>query len=500
MAICCRRQVKRISAWSGAIIVLGIFLISCSPTREFPTHIDEQENNYPAYADEQKLLDETFRIDISDIDVVLTYHPQDAAVDGRAQVRFRMRPGQLRPRIHFAPACRGNVISGWQLDGKSWMVPSTAFRVIDIAGTTQKALEFVDEVDARTEHELIVTYRLALGGGYPRFTTNVHDLKGSGNEELFPTLNTPHELARHRITLRVAGVAPYRCLGSGRVERMAGSASFQEWGLDSEREVASYTMMFILLPEADTLLKEGVIAAIPVRIAAFNGGASIDAAWTELEAWLPQLVADIGPFPMPRGLSVFLTSGGGGMEYFGGTISSPWALSHEVFHMYFACSTVARTYRDSWWDEAITSWYDRSYPDYLIPIEPGYRSSMVSGRSPVAVGFDSRAYYQGTQIIETMAQHLGGRTAMVAFLSEVYRQHAFLPFSSRDLVEYFRQHSGIDLRQDFQDWLFNGAAALEITFPVNSGFASPPDLTPPAEILRKYGLDQPRQGIDGGGE
>ena len=121
---------------------------------------------------------------------------------------------------------------------------------------------------------------------------------------------------------------------------------------------------------------------------------------------------------MPRGLSVFLTGGGGGMEYFGGTISSPAALSHEVFHMYFACSAVARTYRDSWFDEAITSWYDQTYPDYLVPIADGYRSNMVSGRSPVAVGFDVRAYYQGTQIIETMARLLGGRSAMAAFLGD----------------------------------------------------------------------------------
>ncbi|MBE0665906.1 MAG: hypothetical protein IH584_08765 [Candidatus Aminicenantes bacterium] len=89
---------------------------------------------------------------------------------------------------------------------------------------------------------------------------------------------------------------------------------------------------------------------------------------------------------------------------------------------------------------------------------------------------------------------------MVAFLSDVYRRHAFSPFSSMDLAEYFRQYSGIDLRQDFQDWLFNKAAALETTIPINNQFASLPDLTPPDEILRKYGLEQPRQGIDRGGE
>jgi len=492
-------RIRRLRAWAIACLAPVLLFLSCSREPSFPTSDEVWENDVPAHADEQRWLDDTLRIDISAIDVVLTYHPQAAAVDGRAQVRFRMRPGQTRPRIHFDPACRGSVISEWRLDGSAAPVPGAAFRVVDIAGSTQQALEFADEVDPGAEHQLVVAYRLQLPGGYPRFTTLVNDLKGSGNEELFPTLNAPQELARHRITLRVDGAVPYRCLGSGRVER-TGSDSVQEWSLDSEREVASYTMMFVLLPEADTLLREGRIAGIPVRIAAFAGGAAIDPAWTELEAWLPQLVADIGPFPMPRGLSVFLTSGGGGMEYFGGTISSPRALSHEVFHMYFACSTVARTYRDSWWDEAITSWYDRSYPDYLVPIPAGFSSNMVSGRSPVAVGFDPRAYYQGTEIIETMAQRLGGRQAMVAFLSQVYRQHVFAPFGTMDLAEYYRLYSGIDLERDFQDWLYTGGSETQAAIPAPAGVAAPPDLDPPGSILRRYGLERPLGGSAGGAE
>ncbi|MCU0276635.1 MAG: hypothetical protein MUF02_07265 [Acidobacteria bacterium] len=474
-------RARCLAGWSA----LALMLMSCSRGPEFPAGMDAWESEFPPYTDEQRLLDEAFRIDIIAIDVALTYFPRDAIVDGRAQVRFRMRPGQTRPRIHFAPACRGSVISEWRLDGRTWETPSAAYRVVGVPGSSQPILEFVDEVDPASEHELIASYRLTLPGGYPRFSTEVHDLRGSGNEELFPTLNTPHELARHRITLRVAAAPPYRCLGSGLVVPTE-STEFQEWVLDPEREVASYTLMFVLLPEADTVLRQGTIAGIPVRIVAFAGGADTGAAWTELESWLRQLTAEIGPFPMPRGLSVFLTTGGGGMEYFGGTISSLTALSHEVFHMYFACSVVARTYRDSWFDEAITSWYDRTYPDYLVAIEPDFRSNMVSGRSPVAVGFDVRAYYQGTQIIETMAQLLGGRGAMAGFLADLHRHHAFAPFVTMDLAEYFRRYSGIDLSREFQDWLFSDDAGAAAATVAPDERAAPPDMTPPRDILRRY--------------
>jgi aminopeptidase N len=477
------------------VLLFWLLLPACSRAPEYPTTIDAWTNDVPGYADEQRLLDETFRIDIAAIDVTLTYNPQAAAVDGRAQVRFRMRPGQTRPRIHFDPACRGDVISEWRLDGVARPTPAGAYRVVAVPGSAQPILEFADEVDPQAEHELVIAYRLALPNSrYPRFGTEVHDLKGSGNEELFPTLNTPHELARHRITLRVASAVPYRCLGSGLVERTVGSDA-QEWVLDPEREVASYTLMFVLLPAADTVLREGTIAGIPVRIVAFAGGADMAAAWMELESWLPQLVADIGPFPMPRGLSVFLTSGSGGMEYFGATISSPSALSHEVFHMYFACSVVARTYRDSWFDEAITSWYDRTYPAYLVPIAAGFRSNMVGGRSPVAVGFDRRAYFEGTEIVETMAQRLAGqRGAMVSFLAYLHRHHAFAPFSTMDLAEYFRLFSGIDMRREFQEWFFSEASAADAAVPALPAAAALPDLTPPEGVLRRYGLERAGDG------
>ena len=304
-------------------------------------------------------------------------------------------------------------------------------------------------------------------------------------EEIFPTLNTPHELARHFITLRVAGAAPYRCLGSGWVRKTADAP--QEWQLDTEREVASYTVLFALLPEGDTVWEERTIAGVPVRIMAFVGGASVSEAFAELADWLPQLVGEIGPFPMPRGLSIFLVSRGGCMEYFGGTISSLSALRHEVTHMYFACSAVARTYRDSWWDEAVVSWYEMTYTSTFIPTDDDFRSNIVSGRSSIAVGFDLRAYFEGAQIIEAMAVRVGGRPAFTRFLSTLHRNHAFSPFGTLDLADYFRQWSGFDFRDRFINWLYDGQAPYVSAQARTSTSVKAPDLTPPRSILRKYG-------------
>jgi hypothetical protein len=483
------RTRKKSPPWRGLLAAGAVLILihsGCQPSREDPTQLDVAETADGHYGDETALLNDALRIDISEMHVTLTYHPDAAAVDGTSLIRFSMRPGQTRPLVHFNPAARGQALQYLRLDDRVWSDPADGYRIRQFDGSSQQALEIQQEVDAGSEHELAIGYRLRYDPDYPMFATQVNDIQGMGNEEIFPTINSPQERMRHLLTLQVDGAALYRCLGSGLVTR-TGNQAVQEWTLDSEAPVASYGVMFVLAPAADTLCEERSIAGIPVRIAAFAGGASIAAAFAELQSWLPQLQAEIAPFPMPRGLSVFLTDGGGGMEYYGATTTSLPALSHEVFHMYFGCSAIARTYRDSWWDEAITSWYDRSYPAYLVPIPDGYRSNIVSGRSPIAVGFDTRAYYQGSQIMETLAQRLGGRAAMTRFLSDVYRAHVWAPFGTMDLAEYFRAYSGTSVRADFIDWFYRGnaaAAAEDALAPRPVGMKV--DLTPPPAVRGKY--------------
>jgi hypothetical protein len=448
-------------------------------------------------AGEDALLDAIFRIDIKTVQADLTFNPADVSVDGTCSLFFRMRPGQTRPAFHFKPLSLGE-LSGYtfQLDGETWTVNTAAsgpgapiLKVLDVPGSAQKSIEVQRDVDPALDHVMTLTYRLRLPVTYPRFSSPVDDIAGQGNEEIFPTVNTPGELARHLITFRVTGDAAYRCLGSGWVQK-TGS---QQWLLDSEREVASYTVMYALLPEADMVYEERVVNGIPVRMMAYAGGASLSQAWTQITGALIDFPVWYGPFPMPRGLSVFLVAGGGGMEYFGATISGIGALRHEIHHMYFGTSTVAKTYRDSWFDEAVTSWAV-DYARNLAPTAAEYRSNIVSGRTPWAVGFDVRAYSKGAQIFAAMASRAGGAANLTLFLSDLYRRHAFAPFTSLQIADYFREFTGIDMRQDFVNWLYNGKAPLAAETAAAVAAASEAkniDLTPPEPVLNKYGLPSP---------
>jgi len=435
------------------------FLIVFSTlTSSNPSVSAENVDDTAAYSELDQLLNQTFRIDIKEIETTFDYFPDDHYALGEAYLAFSMRPGQTFPLIHFDPALRYDSILEIKINGESLNFYDTSdIQVIEFDGSTQKAIEFQRTLPQNIEHTLKINYRLFLPEEYPRFSTLVNDLEGRGNEERFPTLNSPEELCRHVLDFRVHSQKPYLFLGSGLVKKM-NNYQTQHWQMDTEQEVASYTVMFVLVPEEDFFYEEREIQGIPVRIAAFKDGASIDDAFSQLESWLPELEANLGSFPMPRGLSVLLSSIYGGMEYFGATISSPEALKHEVFHMYFGCSTVARTYRDTWMDEAINEWYEHSVDPDFYSMSSSYVSDWVGGRHPISVGFDARAYDEGSHIMQAVAERLGGRQEMIGFLSYLYLNYAFSPFTTFEFLEYLKNYSGIDMKNEFTNWLYNGNA------------------------------------------
>jgi hypothetical protein len=439
-----------------------------------------------AASDDTSVLDAAFRIDIRSIDAVFDIYPSERRAQARAVLHFRMRTGQTRPLIHLEPARLPGAAVALRLDGKDLDVGQTSdVRIVRFPGSPQLATELQRDLSPKADHVLELAYPVPMTDYFGRFFTDVNDLLGRGNEGLFPGLNTPHELARHLITLRVHAAEPYVMVGSGRVTHKQ-TGDVQEWMLDTEREVASYTVLFYLAPARDSILAERRVQGVDVRVLAAPGGPTPDEAFAQLDPWLAELKGALGPFPMPRGLSVVLTSSGGGMEYYGGTISSLPALRHEVFHMYYGCSTVAKTYRDSWWDEAINMWYQLSADPAFPAIHEDFRSDIVSGRSPIGIGFDRRAYAEGAQIIQAVARDLGGRSQAVAFLRELHLARSFDPFSSRDLAEEIRVRRGVDVRDRFERWLYTGGVAGGTAAASAWQWLHQVDTTPPEAVRRHY--------------
>jgi len=404
------------------------------------------------------LLDSTFRIDIDTITATLDWYPATGWVDGSARLEFRLRAGQSRAMLNFTPFVTSRAaISRLVLDEHSLNPGSDGdVKIIAVSGTRQQFIEIQYPLDPALRHTLTVDYRLSLPTVYPRFSSEVNDILGRGNETVWPTLNTPHELARHVVTFRVHDSQAFRFLGSGRSD-FTWDGAVQQWVLDTQRAVSSYSVMFVLLPASDTEYREWLIDGVPVRAVAYTS-VNLPEAKTRLDSWLPELRRRFGPFPALHGLNIFLFSdSGGGMEYYGGTITSLSALRHEVLHSYFGCSVVLRTYPDSWIDEAVTSWFEEIMRGVKHPpLSTAYRGNWVGARSPVSVGFSTLAYSDGASIMQAIADRLGGTDRMADFLGYLVQHYTFAPFTTLDFVAYLKDFSGVDLRTQFVEWLYNG--------------------------------------------
>lgn len=431
---------------------------------------------------QDRLLNDTFRIDIRTIEVDFEFLPAQAILEADARVTFRMRPDQSLPLVHLdEPIIQNHLDEVW-LNGESLDPDNPAdVKLVSFADSWQRGFEMQRVLAPHVDHVLEMRYQVPVGYSVPSLYTDCNDITGHGNEAFFPTINSPAELARHVLRFRVAGSTQYVFIGSGWVVEESVEDG-QSWLLDTEEEVASYTVMWVMMPRTVAQVESRTIDGVDVRIMSFIGGASRDPAFDSLETWLPELRENLGPFPMNRGLSIFLTNGGGGMEYFGGTMTSLWALDHEVFHMYFGCSVVAKTYRDSWWDEAINIWYeDSAIPGALQPIAESYQSNIVSGRTPITPGFDTRAYDEGAQIMQAVAQELGGRQEMIAFLAYLVAHYTFKPFTTPDFLDYLEDYAGLDMRTEFQQWLYQGGA-MEPTKRQPPRFVLPVDMSPPVAM------------------
>jgi aminopeptidase N len=77
----------------------------------------------------------------------------------------------------------------------------------------------------------------------------------------------------------------------------------------------------------------------------------------------------------------------------------------------------------------------------------------------VTVGFDTRAYEQGAQVFQAVAQELGGRERMIGFLRGLHARRSFDPFTTWDLADEIRAQTGADFRERFRLWLYQGPNA-----------------------------------------
>lgn len=400
-------------------------------------------------------LDATYRIDLEHVAVEVDFDPQRPTLTGTARLQFTMRPGQTVPLFHFDPLLNGgdatDALTEIRLDGEP--VPTGDIAPITFDGSDQIAME-VEWEPGPGAHTLEIRWEAPSGlqgPDYPErpgwYWTQVEDIVGFGNEALWPTINAPHAQALHSIAVRIAGDREYVGVGSGVTTTRNGDV--QVIALDTDRPIASYTVMIAAVPRDAVTVRTFEVAGVPVTLVSDLDQEDTDEAEQVTRSTLPALQADFGPFPMDS-LQILLTDWDGGMEYHGATATGLDAVSHELVHMYWGVSGVQATWRDTWVDEAITTWWD----ERPRPLRSNRRYGFVADRSPIEIGFDDRAYGQGARMFSALADRVGGDTELVALLRAVHAERAFTPFTTTELIDDLEAATGDpSIRASMERWV-----------------------------------------------
>jgi hypothetical protein len=204
--------------------------------------------------------------------------------------------------------------------------------------------------------------------------------------------------------------------------------------------------------------------ALPVEVYVVGNATLMAQYVANTKAALADLEKDYGPFPHPK--VIVYGNGPGGMEYAGATVSSPYALGHELFHSYNARGVMPADGNSGWMDEAMSSWHDRHY---ALRTTPGAPTKM-AGHSAYFRITDGDAYGKGTDFLAWIANRMDAEGKdFKGFLREYYRANMYHTDTTETLRRAMEIYSGLDLAKDFEVYVY-GTLAAETT-PKNSKWA-----------------------------
>lgn len=165
---------------------------------------------------------------------------------------------------------------------------------------------------------------------------------------------------------------------------------------------------------------------------------------------LTELEADYGPWPHPS-LTVYSTVRGGGMEYSGATLTSDWALPHELTHSYFARGVMPTNGDAGWMDEAIASWRDKGYRSQSqLPS----RGGNLGNHSVYNRETDSRAYSYGRDFISFLHGQLSNIGGLKPFLRKLVENKLFDPIKTVEFQKALEEHSGRSWQAEFDHAIY----------------------------------------------
>lgn len=185
---------------------------------------------------------------------------------------------------------------------------------------------------------------------------------------------------------------------------------------------------------------------LPITAYAAGSSSNMENIKKSIVTSLQGLESTYGPFLHDK-LTVFI-AGSGGMEYCGATMTSLWALNHELTHSYFARGGFMPANGNSGWiDEAITSWSDEGKTS-KADISDVY--SNMAGNSPYRRYTHGDAYTYGKSFMAHLNYKFKAEGGLTTFLNHLIETDAFKPMTTEEFIVKISSFYNEDLNPLFK--------------------------------------------------
>lgn len=339
-----------------------------------------------------------------------------------------------------------------QLDGK--MVSATEISDPD----KETRLRALSESALPGQHEMVITGEIKKNLKFSSESVNsafwMSDLSDRRYLEQYLPTNFEFDQYKMSMTVKVLNASSdHELFANGSIKNLGRN----EFAVDYPNYFTT-SSLFFHLTEKDDFKKEAFsfksISGQKIPVVAYSRTTwSLWGIEKKIKDVLNELEEKFGAWSHPS-LTVYI-AGSGGMEYSGATMTSLYALGHEITHSYFARGVMPVNGNSGWLDEAIASWRDDGYQSHETL---RYSSAKMSGFSEYKRTTDRKAYDEGAKFMAYLNAQLVSQGGLQSFLREIYSKYVHKNITTELFRSELEAFSGQDFKSDFKGHVYGGSA------------------------------------------
>ncbi len=408
------------------------------------------EYSFPSFIHEGKSV---VPINISELAIEIRIDVNNKQVDGNVNIRFSpLQSGY--PMLDFVLKPKSIVLNGNSL-------PETGFPQI-IPPENEAPIRILDvRLEGQSKNELKIHYGLSgptivFGNGGIRLGFFFNDLIERGFLERFVPANFEFDQFQMTLDMEIIGEANRHLLFcNGEITQITN----QKWKVLFP-EYFNCSSCFVHLTDRPVSINKSVFSGRDAEIPVTVYGDSTDVieqAKSDAFRVMEELETEYGPYAH-RDLLIYvarqLEPPLGGMEYCGATMTTLYALPHEITHSWFGRGIMPANGNSGWIDEAIARWRDNEYPRASGP--PNRNPVQLSGFSPYRrhTTLYPSPYSLGSLLLSELDYLFRNNGGLRPILKDLFSEKRRKLITTPVFQKYLEQKSGVDLNNIFSRYVY----------------------------------------------